>query len=578
MQEHHLLHHSIYMHKGMPIGATAHQAGTVRFGTDPASSALDVNCRAHEVDNLYVVDTSFFPSIGAVNPSLTAIANALRVGDHLDRTARLTTRTDGQERRAWTTDRVDALVIFGATGDLAKLETFPALVGLVDRGVLDVPVVGVAKSGWGLEQFREYAAASLRNNGMDPDAPAGARRCSACCATSTATWTTTPPTPRCREEMGDGKRALFYLEVPPFLFGRIAQGISAAGRADGARVMVEKPFGTDLASARALNETMHAVLPRGRHLPGRPLAGPGPAGERAGRPVRQLDARAAAQPRPRGEHPDHHGRGVRRRRPRPVLRPDRRHPRRRAEPHAAGAGQRARRSAGRPGLEDSWLDAKARVVAALRPLTPADAVRGQYEGYRDVEGVDPASTMETYVAVRLALDSWRWAGVPILIRAGKTMPVTATEVTIRFRPAAVRRVRRRRRARSTTSCASGSGPKTEIGLTLAGKKPGAGCEAAAAGADVRPAARADMRPYDRLIGAALDGKRVLFARQDTVEAAWRVVDPSSATPSRCTPTRAAAGGPRRPTRCCPTATPGTTRPGISRCRPGSDKVPHDQPR
>ncbi len=83
MHEKHLLHHSIYMHKGMPIGATAHQAGTVRFGTDPASSALDVNCRAHEVDNLYVVDTSFFPSIGAVNPSLTAIANALRVGDHV---------------------------------------------------------------------------------------------------------------------------------------------------------------------------------------------------------------------------------------------------------------------------------------------------------------------------------------------------------------------------------------------------------------------------------------------------------------------------------------------------------------
>ena len=136
MHEKHLLSHSIYMHKGMPIGATAHQAGTIRFGTDPASSALDVNCRAHEVDNLYVVDTSFFPSIGAVNPSLTAIANALRVGDHvLNDSAEHTRCTRRTGERAMDVDRVDALVIFGATGDLAKLETFPALVGLVERGV-----------------------------------------------------------------------------------------------------------------------------------------------------------------------------------------------------------------------------------------------------------------------------------------------------------------------------------------------------------------------------------------------------------------------------------------------------------
>ena len=109
MHEHHLLDHSIYLHKGMPIGATAHQAGTVRFGTDPASSALDVNCRAHDLDNLYVVDTSFFPSIGAVNPSLTAIANALRVGDHIARTTRLSRPDDpahdGQENVPWMCDR-----------------------------------------------------------------------------------------------------------------------------------------------------------------------------------------------------------------------------------------------------------------------------------------------------------------------------------------------------------------------------------------------------------------------------------------------------------------------------------------
>src|SRR3954467_9018091 len=141
-------------------------------------------------------------------------------------------------------ERVDALVIFGATGDLAKLETFPALVGLVDRGVLDVPVVGVAKSGWDLDRFREYAAASLRDNGLDPDSGPGQKllgllRYVDGDLDADATYTAMS------RGMGDAGRGPFYLEVPPSLFGRIAQGIATAGRADGARVMVEKPFGHD---------------------------------------------------------------------------------------------------------------------------------------------------------------------------------------------------------------------------------------------------------------------------------------------------------------------------------------------
>jgi glucose-6-phosphate 1-dehydrogenase len=157
-------------------------------------------------------------------------------------------------------NRVDALVIFGATADLAKLETFPALVGLVERGVLDVPVVGVAKSGWGLEQFRDYAVASLELNHMDPATPAAAKMLSLLRyvdgdlddeATYAAMSTTAGP----------GQGLLFYLEVPAFLFGRIAQGIAAAGRSQGARVMVEKPFGADLASSQQLNDTMHQYFP-----------------------------------------------------------------------------------------------------------------------------------------------------------------------------------------------------------------------------------------------------------------------------------------------------------------------------
>ncbi len=157
-------------------------------------------------------------------------------------------------------DGIDALVIFGATGDLAKIETFPALVGLVKRGVLDVPVIGVAKSGWGLAQFRDYATASLKLNGMDPADPAAVKMLSLLRYVDgdlddDATYKAMS------DEIGTGQRVLYYLEVPPVLFGRIAHGIASAGRARGARVMVEKPFGTDLASSRKLNDTMHQYFP-----------------------------------------------------------------------------------------------------------------------------------------------------------------------------------------------------------------------------------------------------------------------------------------------------------------------------
>jgi glucose-6-phosphate 1-dehydrogenase len=177
---------------------------------------------------------------------------------------------------------------------------------------------------------------------------------------------------------------------------------------------------------------------------------------------------------------------------------------------------------------DSWLDAKTQVIEALRPLTPATTVRGQYEGYRDVDGVDPGSTTETYAAVRLELDSWRWAGVPLLVRAGKCLPVTATEVDVRFRrppydvlgqlfgvdsPPAANAIRFRLR------------PDTRTTVVLTGKKPGPGLVPQTEELTFAEEPGSAMRPYDRLVGAALEGNRLEFARQDAVEAAWRVVDP-----------------------------------------------------
>jgi glucose-6-phosphate 1-dehydrogenase len=182
------------------------------------------------------------------------------------------------------------------------------------------------------------------------------------------------------------------------------------------------------------------------------------------------------------------------------------------------------------GLE-SWRDAKHQVVSALTPLTPQDAVRGQYDGYLQVDGVDPGSTVESYVAVRLSADSWRWAGVPILIRAGKCMPVTSTEITVTFKQPPHDVFGIEPLASADRLCFR-IWPETAVTLTLQGKKPGAGWEPLSEDLAFAAMAGSDIRPYDRLIGAALDGDRWLLARQDTVEAMWAIVDPvlGDATP------------------------------------------------
>ena len=420
------------------------------------------------------------------------------------------------------TDQVDALVIFGATGDLAKLETFPALVGLVERGVLDVPVIGVAKSGWGLDQFRDYATASLKLNKMDPGSPAAVKMLGLLRYVDgdlgdPATYQAMS------DQMGPAKKALFYLEVPQGIFGRIAEGIAHAGRAQDGRIMVEKPFGNDVASAQQLNATLQSFFPedaiyRVDHWLGlepvdslmfvrfantivEPLLNRNY--------VRSIQITMAEDfdVSDRGSFYDKTGaiKDVIQNHLLQVLATVLAEP-----PDGTGL--------------DSWRTSKSDLLGALRPLAPETTVKGQYQGYLDVAGVAPNSKTETYAAIRLAADSWRWADVPILIRAGKCLPLTATEVTVAFKHPPY----------DVFGLGQGAEPNTlrfrvnpddRVSLALVGKKPGVGWQPAPEDLKFAESAADDLRPYDRLIGAALDGQRWLFASEATVEAAWRVVDP-----------------------------------------------------